>query len=325
MNNRNAPAVGCNRPDDTGGCHGRVLCCLVMTFFLMSGEAVRAENQVVLDADRQYQYAESCFSRGDYETAEVEYNRFIYFFPEDDRLDNAMFSIGMVYYRRAHFQQAITAFSGVIEKFQNTPLAGKSAFMISDCYLHLNDTGNAMVTLQNIIAETDDPDRLDEAYYAIGWIYLEHGEFDQSKSFFQKISLKNQAKYAVNSLSAEMENRLSIPYKNPKVAGFLSIVPGAGFLYCGRYEDALVAFLLNGGLILASYKSFDQGNAALGAVIGAVEFGFYAGNIYGGISSAYKYNEGNKQNIIERLKETVKIGIAPMPYGGGELSVQMDF
>lgn len=283
-----------------------------------------AGNQVVLDADRQFEYAEICFGRGDYETATGEYKRFIHFFPEDVRVEKAMFAIAMSDCRRERFQEAIAAFTEAQNRFPNTPLFIRASFMISRCYLRLKDTGNAIVTLNNLLAQTDDGDVRDEAYAAMGWIYIERGEFEKARSVFQKVSLKNQTGYAVDALSIALEKEVSIPRKNPQIAGFLSILPGAGYFYCERYQDALVAFLLNGALIAASWTAFDQGNPALGGVIAAVEFGFYAGNIYGGIASAHKYNNRKAQDFIESLKENARIGVSGAR-GGLQLSLRIPF
>ena len=297
---------------------------LFFLFSLLFIGYAHAGNQVILDADQQYQYAEICFARGDYETATGEYKRFMHFFPEDMRVEKAMFAIAMSDYHRERFQEAIAAFTETENRFPDTPLSIRAAFMISNCYLRLKDTGNAIITLHNLLARTDDADVRDEAHDAMGWIYIERGEFEKARAVFQKINLKNQTRYVVDMLSEELEKDVLIPRKNPRAAGFLSILPGGGFLYCERYQDALVAFLLNGALILASWEAFDQGSPALGGVIAAVEFGFYAGNIYGGIASAHKFNDRKTLGFIESLKEKAKIGVSGAK-GGLELSVQIPF
>ena len=297
---------------------------LVFLFFHFLVGSAHAVNQVVLDADSQFAYAELCYAHGDYETAIAEYKRFMHFFPEDTRVEKAMFAAAMSDYHRKRFQEAIAAFTECENRFPDTPLSIRAAFMISKCYLELMDTGNAIVTLNNLLAQADDDNVRDEAFHAMGWIYTERGEFEKARSFFKKISLKNQSVYETEILSKELEKNVSIPQKSPRVAGFLSILPGGGYFYCERYQDALVAFLLNGALIAASWEAFDQGNPALGGVIAAVEFGFYAGNIYGGIASAHKYNTLKTHNFIETLKEKSQIGISGAT-GGLQLSVQIPF
>jgi hypothetical protein len=102
---------------------------------------------------------------------------------------------------------------------------------------------------------------------------------------------KAKKKYSIEILINKLDGINSIKRKNPKIAGALSIIPGAGFLYCERYRDALVSFLLNSALIIASYKSFQNDNPYFGGAIAFFETGFYTGNIYGSISSVHKYNK----------------------------------
>jgi len=48
------------------------------------------ESFLVLTAEKQFNYAETLFFNKDYLTAIHEYKRFIYFFPEDERVASAM-------------------------------------------------------------------------------------------------------------------------------------------------------------------------------------------------------------------------------------------
>jgi hypothetical protein len=90
------------------------------------------------------------------------------------------------------------------------------------------------------------------------------------------------------------------PKKNPTAAGLFAIIPGGGFLYCQRYHDALVTFLLNTGLMAAAYTAHDNDNNALAGVLAFVETGFFAGNIYGSMASAHKYNRAQTRSILNR-------------------------
>jgi tetratricopeptide (TPR) repeat protein len=242
--------------------------------------------------------------------AVAEYNRFIYFFPEDQRVETAMYRIGMSYYLGRHFKEAVNSFMAVIDRYVDTELSIKSYFMISEAHINLNTFGPAIINLNNLITITHDEDVKDEAYYRIGWICIETASWEKARLYFSRISAKNKDKYRLEQLNAELNKERSIPQKKPDLAGFLSIIPGAGYLYCERYQDALIAFLLNGGLILAAYKSFDNDNNALGGVIAFVEFGFYAGNIYGAVASAHKYNRKKTGQFIEKLKNNTKISLS---------------
>jgi hypothetical protein len=103
-------------------------------------------------------------------------------------------------------------------------------------------------------------------------------------------------------------------------------VPGGGQLYCARYQDALTAFLINAGLIWAAWEAFDNELYALGGVIGFVEFGFYAGNIYSASASAHKYNRDRSADFRDYLNQRrqTPLSLAPAP-GGAALCLKVDF
>jgi hypothetical protein len=135
-------------------------------------------------------------------------------------------------------------------------------------------------------------------------------DWQRARHAFENISKNSADTYQMQRLMAELNQQRLIEKKNPRTAAVLSIFPGAGYLYNERYQDALVAFLLNAGLILAAYECFDNDLNALGAVITFVEIGFYAGSIHGSIASAHKYNRSKINRFIETLKQNSKINLS---------------
>lgn len=268
------------------------------------------KSSIIINPDKQFDFAETYFSKKEYLLAVGEYKRFIYFFPEDERVERAMYRIGMSYYLGRQFKKAVDSFNAVIDRYVDTDLSIKSYFMISEAHVKQNALGLAIISLNNLITLTHNQEVMDESYYRLGWIYLESASWEKARFYFSKISDENKTKYKLERLTTELNREKSIPKKDPGLAGFLSILPGAGYLYCERYQDALIAFLLNGGLILAAYESFDDNNNALGGVIAFVEFGFYAGNIYGAVTSAHKYNRKQTVQFIENLKKNTKINLS---------------
>ena len=268
---------------------------------------------LTISPDQQFDFADRYFSRGEYLKAIGEYERFIYFFPKDHRITQAKFSIAQAYFESRRFQDAIRAFESIIEGHHGKSLSDfvtKSYFMISKCHLRLGAPGSAIITLRNLLALSDNSDLNDEIRYKIGWIHIETAAWEKALSYFKQISLKNQNKYRLEALSAELSQTHRIPKKSPCVAGILSIIPGAGYVYCGRYKDALIAFLLNGGLAYAAYEAFDHDSNALGGLIAVVEMGFYTGNIYGSVSSAHKHNQSKAARFIENLKKNTKLRVS---------------
>jgi len=288
-------------------------CLLLFIFISLPRGVCHGASVLRIDADTQYDFAEQYFLKGEYSRAADEYKRFVYFFPADGRIERAMYQCGMAFYQERRYADAVVSFNAVIAKFFESELAVKSYFMISESHLRLGRYDDAVINLHNLIMLSSNAEVKDEAHYRLGWIYLETASWDNARLYFEKISMSNRERFRLDRLAAELTRATGIPKKNPALAGALSIVPGGGYLYCERYQDALIAFLLNGVLIWAAYEAFDNDNPALGTLLTFVEVGFYSGNIYGAVGSAHKYNRGKTEQFIENLKKNTKLGLSADP------------
>lgn len=285
--------------------------CLIIVFihclfgFSLAGETM------ILDSVKQFEYAKKSYDNADYITAIVEFKKFLAFFPDDPDTREAEFLIGQSWYRGGRFGEAVRVFNDIIEKSDSD----ENRFVTEACFMKARShvaSGNPVmgeITLDNFVKTTTNSDEKDRAKHTIGWIRLETAKWEKSRESFRSVSDKNREKYKVKKILSELEKTDKIPEKNPKIAGILAIVPGAGYIYNRRYQDAFVSFLLNGALIYSAYESFEHENYALGGVISFVGFGFYSGSIYGSVSSAHKYNKRARQRFIREFKRKIPPGI----------------
>jgi TM2 domain-containing membrane protein YozV len=162
--------------------------------------------------------------------------------------------------------------------------------MLSRSHARQGMIEQAMLDLHKLIAASTNPDVIDRDRYELGWLHVDQGQWKPAQQSFGKITREYQTRFQVEDLNAALSRHDQIATKNPVTAGILSIIPGAGQMYCGRYQDALAAFLINAGLMISAWEAFDNELYALGGVISFVEFGFYSGNIYGAVSGAHKFN-----------------------------------
>lgn len=280
----------------------------------------------MLDSEKQFSYAQHLYLKGDYSRAIDEFNRFVYFFPEDRQRLLAHYRIGMAYYHMKSFAQAAETFHRIIE--DDAVLAGDLSdtvvdawFMVSECYARLNRCNVAVIQMENLMALTTDPSITDLAHIRIAWIYIQSASWHNARLQLKSVRAATIDRYGLGELvrrleAAEENPDTVIPRKKPYVAGLLSLIPGAGYVYCERYRDALISFIVNGGLILAACQAFDGDNPALGVMLSAVETGFYTGNIYGSVTAAHKYNRARQSDFIKSLKQRyaaggLEIGLVP--------------
>lgn len=315
-------------------CFSRWSCARILLFgttLLFLAAPLSMARTIEVDADRQFEFARHLFSRGDFDRAITEYERFIFLFPEDGRGDEARYQIGMAHFNTKHDKQAIEAFSRIIDRHGGRPVSesditADAYFRISDCYVRMGEIGQAVNNLNNLAAVADSVQIQGEARYRMGWILLEAGHWENSASVFNQIPPEQKGRYRLPDLFTAMEGYGDIPQKSPTAAGALAVIPGMGYLYCGRYQDALVSFILNSGMMFAAYKAFENDNPALGGLLTIVELGFYSGNIYGSISSAHKFNRYQAERFISEIRRRHKIdlSVSPVP-GGAALSFRYPF
>ncbi len=294
-------------------CHARITVLLVWFLFLPTvPSAAGAMDETsfqgrCISSDEQFEFADQYFQKKEYERAAAEYERFVYFFPDDDRVVSAEYAMGKSYYELGKYDKARKIFTNLVKTRKKSETSLNAYFEISRCCLKMNDLHCAIQSLEHVMTLTDDTDVRDRAWHDMGWIFIENAQWDPAGSSWNRISPDNRSAYAIPALLERLAVAGDIPRKNPGLAGVLAILPGGGYFYCNRYKDALTAFLLNGGLIWAAVSSFQNDNPALGGVITFVEAGFYGGNIYGGINCAHKYNKRQTRNFIEDLKKQHRV------------------
>lgn len=310
--------MGCTCPNDVYMktiLIAKIVAALIVGCFCVTARvpSINATESIKLDADRQFNFAEYFFERKEYFRAIGEFKRFIYFFPYDQKISKARFRIGLSYFHSQRYRQAIEVFDHFIDTYEDDELAIDAHFLISECYARQKEFGPAITRLNNLLRLSNDSYVIDKARYLIGWRYIDLGNWEKASNQFDQISAQNKTRLRIEALSARLKQADAIAQKDPSLAGVLAVIPGAGHIYTERYQDAMVAFIINAGLIWAGYEAFNRGNKALGGVITLVGLGFYSGNIYSAVNSAHKYNKTQKRQFIRDLNQKLKVELSAAP------------
>ena len=281
-----------------------ILILIILVF--LSHNSFAKEKQLIITSGMQYAYAQKLFTQKDYDTAIIEFKRFIHFFPDSEDLDQAQFDIAVCLFNLKKYHDAARAFNEIILAGKENEITKKAFFYQSDAFMNVGNTGYAQIVMQNYLKLVEDLQTKDKIYFNLAKIHLTEARKGKSDSltlaseYLSKMSPSGADKYHTDQYLDLIFKARNAPEKNPTAAGLFAIIPGGGFLYCERYHDAFITFLLNTGLIFSAYKAWDNDNKALAGVIAFVETGFYTGNIYGSISSAHKYNLAQTISILDQ-------------------------
>jgi TM2 domain-containing membrane protein YozV len=94
-----------------------------------------------------------------------------------------------------------------------------------------------------------------------------------------------------NSVLSFYDYKVEPPYKSPVLAGVLSaIIPGSGKMYVGEWGDGITALVVTSLFAFLAYDNFRADHNTRAWIFTGLSAFFYAGNIYGSISSAQIFN-----------------------------------
>ncbi|HEX7535206.1 MAG TPA: tetratricopeptide repeat protein [Syntrophales bacterium] len=276
---------------------------MAITVVLLTPDMAAAAETRIIEADKQFSFAEVLLAEGDYYRAISEYKRFVYFFPENKLVETCNYRIGECYYRAKRWQEAREAFTTFIKQYPVSPLIPGALYLKGMAEKQLRRYTDALSTFERVIKSTSS-EFADKAVYQSAIIYIEMEDWQKARETFSLVPKDSQLSESASIMASELLHIDDLPKKSPVTAGTLAaILPGAGHLYTERPTDALVAFLLNGAFIFGAIELFSHENYIAGGIVTFFELGWYTGNIYSAVSSAHKYNKKTRDDFIEHLKE----------------------
>jgi len=299
---------------------------VVIVFLLFFNAAYSADIRAAdTDPERQFDFAESLFQEGDFFRAITEYKRFIFFYPEDELMEDALFRIGESYFRAGRWEETISSVDNFLNEFPESDLTDAALFLKATAQRNLKRFDEALTSFSQIIKRGVEPYR-EQAIYQSAMVFVARNDWEKAKSTLSIMPESSPLYPAARTFSAGLERINEIPAKSPVVAGSLAaVLPGAGHVYTERYRDAAIAFLLNGAFIWSAVELFRKEEYVTGGIVTFFELGWYSGNIYSAASSAHKYNERSKGEYLKELQERSALSISVSPDSGRFLKLSFSF
>jgi tetratricopeptide (TPR) repeat protein len=276
----------------------------VLLFLFCAGiSAAQEESGQYITATRQMELADQFFREGDYEGAVREYKRFLFFYPRNDRTEEALLKTARSYFRGQKWEEALSACDHLVSR-NPAPLVKSEAFRIrGDVMAVKRQYAEARISFGKAREAAPNTRAADEAQFQIARTYLREEKWKEAADEFRKIDKTSALSPQSDSLAQGLDRIAEVPQKSPAVAGVLSaVLPGAGQAYCGEYGRAAISFLLNGVFIWGIVESFRNDNNVMGGILTLFEVGWYSANVLNAVNSAEKYNRKNTQEYINGLE-----------------------
>lgn len=271
-------------------------------------------------ADQLIAFAEQLMHHGEYFRAITEYRRFLFAYPDDSRRAMAHFRIGLAFYRGESYREALQTFREVTQLYPNT-IYGKQAWLWQGESLARQRQYAAAEELYTEITARFPHDTIgQQARYQRAWTLLYQRQWRDAAAQFQHVAPESSLYQSAQSLAQAALEGEHLPAKSPGLAGILSgLLPGSGQLYNGRLGDAVLAFFLNGLFIAGIVEAVNRNVHTVAGVLSFFEAGWYAGNIYGAINGAHKYNRYTTETFLRNLDNRFRFALpearAPQTFG----------
>lgn len=275
-----------------------------------------ASQGVEVTAEMQLKLAAMLYEEGDYYRAITEYKRFLYYFPDNDLGWWVRYRIGMSEFYRREWSAAMGAFESVVLQSEGalSEIQEESWLMLGECLAQQKNYTGAIQVLGELAEVSAQELVRNKARYRISWWWIELGYWEEAVKALDKLTVESQKLYGIERLKEEILSLEENNRRSSLAAGIMSgVMPGMGYAYCGRYNDALTAMVLNGILILTAAESFRKGHNALGTLVTMIELGVYTGTIYGSVNAAKTHNKRQNREFIQSLKQRFKIIVSGEP------------
>lgn len=279
---------------------------LIFLSLLLSFQApVSAETDaILLTEDLQMVLGDSFFAQGDYYRAITEYKKLTIIFPDSNRLPEALYKIGMAYYRGKDYESAATSFAKVRKTYAASHF-NDAAFYEGLSYRKLGRYDAAALAFERSRLFDEKHPAASNAQLGLSLNALDQDDFSSCRSELEAFLVNypgDERVHAVQEGLILLDEYEAVPLKSPPLAGILSaVLPGSGQAYAGRYKDGAMAFLVNALFITGTIVALDNENYAVAAIVGGVGLPFYFGNIYGAANSAKKWNLSLSKDMSNKL------------------------
>ena len=237
-----------------------------------------------------------------YDAAITEYKRFLFFHPDDSRVGEVYYNIGLAYRAQGLWTEAITAFWTATHLTLDSETKSEYQLELAVTLIATQDYDLARLELIKVMMRAPSTRLYRRALFLEGVAYIYLFRWEAARETLQKYTTDER-------LNTLFDAALNMPQKSGEVAKILStILPGAGQIYVGNWRDGLNALLLNGAFGFLTVDAVLNGHY-VDAVLwgGTIFWRYYRGNTFRAKQVAEQSNlQASRRmadSILQRLQE----------------------
>lgn len=256
-------------------------------------------------------FADDLLEDAEYYRAIGEYERYLFQCTGCVKRDYAVRRMADAYRAGGELQRAVDLYERVLAGEASADERRAAAWGRAQTLSQSERYADAAAAFSAYASEFPSDSRSNDARWESIWSRIRARELDAAATQAADLPEDHPRKEDAQKLTAELRTPPRLSHRSPLLAGILSgVLPGAGQGYVGRWRDAISALLMNALWASAAVIAWQQGWDAAAIVVGTGEVFWYAGNIYGAVTAAHRYNNLQERFYYEDLEDRY-LGSAP--------------
>lgn len=238
-------------------------------------------------------FARYLLAEGEYYRAVTEFRRAMFLAnPGDAEIQShAILGIGEALYAGLEYERAGEWVNRNLETLGSFSQEREGAVLMCRAFLRADAGQRLLAVLQ------DNPNASDVAPYYRSLAYANLGQWQNAHEGLLKVPPENGFHSIAQDQATLALEAVNANWKSPAVAGWLGVIPGIGYFYAKHPQTGVASLIVNSVFIFATYQAFDTDQNVLGGFLAVVAGSWYAGNIYGSVQAARRYNAHVQESI----------------------------
>ncbi len=246
------------------------------------------------------------FNEGDFQTALIEYKRYLHYNPNDPRRPYLEYKMGLCYLRMGRYDAAAEVLRSVAQNTtddrlrQEAELARAKALFWDDRY------DSAKFIARRLVSHSLYHDIAAQSLFLSGWCSLNEMNWSEATIKFRRIA-RLYPGHPISRKSSMLADKsfqaLSLPQKSPRLAQILSaVMPGLGLIYCGEGIKGIGYMMGNLITLSLSVKAALEGDNLNFFILGGTWVWIYLRDIRFSYEAALRHNEDAERRYLNSLK-----------------------
>ncbi len=271
---------------------------LIIILFFFSGFAAVAEESPL-------SLGRHLAAQGNYDAAITEYKRFLFFHPDEARIGEVYYNIGLAYRAQGLWTEAITGLQTAIHLAADSEAKSEYQLELAVTLIAAQDYDLARLESIKVMMRSPSTELYRRALFLQGVACIYQFKWEEAREVLQTYTTDE-------GLQTLFDDALNMPRKSVRVAKVLSqILPGMGQIYVGNWRDGLNALVLNGALGFLTVDAVLDGHYVDAVLWGTFIFWrYYQGNTFRAEQVVEQFNlrasRRMADSLLQRLQEIVE-------------------